>query len=184
MLCAEALFLSDAYSSKIYKSLVVEEGNDYFYSSLKFSVFKTFHDSEGSVGYSFNIKGKIFTIITDTGIITEEMHKYAEESDILFLEANYCPDMLDNGPYPLFLKKRIASDKGHLSNLDAVKFLEKLRESDYKLRKIYLCHLSDKNNCPDRLDSLLKESFGDNPVIDYRICRKGETVEGIPVRIN
>ena len=183
VMCSSTV-LSGAVSSKIYKSLIVEAGQEYKYNSLKFNVFKTFHDAEGSVGYSFNIKGKIFTIITDTGIITEEMHKYASDSDFLFLEANYCPDMLQNGPYPWFLKKRIASDTGHLSNIDAVNFLEKLHESDCKSRKIYLCHLSDKNNCPDKLDSLIKERFSEQPGIDYRICRKGETVTGIPVKIS
>ena len=182
VMCKDTVLGSD-HKNKIYKSLVVEDGKDYSYSSLNFSVFRTFHDSEGSVGYSFNIKGKIFTIITDTGIITEEMEKYALASDVLFLEANYCPDMLYAGPYPWFLKNRIASDHGHLSNYDAVGFLEKLKESGIRKRKIYLCHLSDKNNCPDRLESVIKESFGEEPEIDYRICRKGETVAGIPVNI-
>ncbi len=175
--------LESSVLSKIHKTLVVEEGKNYSYNSLEFSVFRTFHDSEGSVGYSFNIKGTVFTIITDTGIISEEMEKHALESDVLFLEANYCPDMLHNGPYPWFLKKRIASDKGHLSNQDAVKFMEKLDRNIDKDVKIYLCHLSDKNNCPDLLESLVNERIGSSDKIHFRICRKGETVEGIPVKI-
>ena len=67
---------------------------------------KHFMIQRARLGYSFNIKGKIFTIITDTGIINEEMEKFAEDSDFLFLEANYCPEMLQNGPYPWFLKKK------------------------------------------------------------------------------
>ncbi len=175
--------LSNSHLERIHESLVVEEGREYSYNSLNFSVFRTFHDSAGSVGYSFNIQGKIFTIITDTGVITEEMEKHASVSDVLFLEANYCPDMLENGPYPWFLKNRIASDHGHLSNNDAVEFIEKLHSTEKKDRKIYLCHLSDKNNCPDKLESLVRERLGGNPEIDCRICRKGETVEGIPVKI-
>ena len=174
--------LKSEYSDKIFKSLIVDEGREYTYNSLKFSVFKTYHDSDGSVGYSFSIKGTVFTIITDTGIISEEMEKLALASDILFLEANYCPDMLEAGPYPWFLKKRIASDLGHLSNHDAVAFMKKINISE-KSRMTYLCHLSDKNNCSEKLESLIKASFSDGMKINYRICRKGETVEGIPVKI-
>lgn len=176
--------LKSEYSDKIYESLIVEGGREYSFNNLKFSVFRTFHDSDGSVGYSFSLFGTVITIITDTGTISDEMEKHAADSDILFLEANYCPDMLERGPYPVFLKRRIASELGHLSNEDAVDFLGKLNENDNRKRKIYLCHLSDKNNCPDKLDSVIKESFGENPDIDYRICRKGETVEGHPVKVN
>ena len=175
--------LKSQYSGKIYKSLIVEGGREYSWNNLKFTVFKTFHDSDGSVGYSFNIKGTVFTIITDTGTITDEMEEHALESDVLFLEANYCPDMLENGPYPGFLKKRIASELGHLSNNDAVDFLKKVHNSDAenKKRMTYLCHLSDKNNSSDKLESLIKDNFQDD--FNYRICGKGETVEGNPITI-
>jgi phosphoribosyl 1,2-cyclic phosphodiesterase len=175
--------LKSEYSEKIFKTLIVENGKEYSYNNLNFSVFKTLHDSDGSVGYSFNIKGTIFTIITDTGIVTQEMEDHALVSDVLFLEANYCPDMLENGPYPWFLKKRIASDLGHLSNYDAVDFLKKIHNSDMKNKKrmTYLCHLSDKNNCSDKLESLIENNFEND--FNYRICRKGEIVEGSPITI-
>ncbi len=179
---SSGITLKREYAEKIYKILVVEKGKDYCYSNLKFSVFETSHDSEGSVSYSFEIDGVVFTIITDTGVVTEEMEKHAIRSDVLFLEANYCPEMLENGPYPWFLKKRIASEHGHLSNDAAVEFIKKIDNSQagVKKRMTYFCHLSDKNNCSDKLESIVRKSLPED--FNYRICRKGETVAGTPIK--
>lgn len=163
---------------KIYKRLSVEPGKDYSYGKLNFSVFPISHDSEGSVSYSFNIDGSVFTIITDTGIILKDMEQHAINANILFLEANYCPQMLADGPYPVYLKKRIDSHHGHLSNNDAVEFLSRIYNlMQIKNRMTYLCHLSDTNNCCEKLESVIKLNMPET--FRYRICRKGELVEGI-----
>jgi len=172
------VYLDRSETKKIYKRLNVESGKQYSYEKLSFSVFPISHDIAGSVSYSFNFSGFIFTIITDTGMILKDMEPHAINADILFLEANYCPKMLADGPYPLYLKKRIESHQGHLSNNDAVGFLSRI----YNLLKIknrmtYLCHLSDTNNCYEKLEDVIKINMPDT--FRYRICRKGELVEGI-----
>ncbi|MCL2793121.1 MAG: MBL fold metallo-hydrolase [Spirochaetaceae bacterium] len=172
------VFLNKSEMKKIYKRLNVEPGKEYCYGELGFSVFSTSHDSEGSVSYSFNFSGYTFTIITDTGKILKDMEQYAINADILFLEANYCPQMLADGPYPLYLKKRIESHHGHLSNDDAIGFLSGIYSfMQMKNRMTYLCHLSDTNNCYNKLENIIRYSMPET--FRYRICRKGELVEGI-----
>ncbi len=162
---------------RIYKRLNVEPGKNYSFEKLEFSVFPISHDSPGAVSYSFSIGGYTFTLITDTGVILSEMEHHAVNSDILFLEANYCPQMLAEGPYPFYLKKRIESHEGHLSNNDAVEFLSRIHKADNRNRMTYLCHLSDTNNCCEKLEDIIKSNMPET--FRYRVCRKGEPVPGI-----
>ncbi|MCL2704944.1 MAG: MBL fold metallo-hydrolase [Spirochaetaceae bacterium] len=172
------VYLDRSETKKIYKRLNVEPGKEYSYEKLNFSVFPISHDIEGSVSYSFNFSGIIFTIITDTGKILKDMEAHAINADILFLEANYCPQMLADGPYPLYLKKRIESNQGHLSNNDAVGFLSRIYNLlQIKNRMTYLCHMSATNNCYEKLEDVIKINMPET--FRYRICRKGELVEGI-----
>lgn len=67
-------------------------------------------------------------------------------SDYLVLEANYDQEMLRVGNYPQYLKDRIASDRGHLSNADCGEALA--NNATEKLKKVWLCHLSEENNHP------------------------------------
>jgi phosphoribosyl 1,2-cyclic phosphodiesterase len=122
-------------------------GKDYFFDSLKFRCFETSHDAQASVGFHFSLNDLAFTIITDTGLVSDEMMILAAKSDYLFLESNYSPELLHKGPYPEFLKRRILSNQGHLSNLDAAVSMSRLSEMEnLRLKKIFLCHLSEKNN--------------------------------------
>ena len=141
---------------------------------FSFTVFPTFHDAPDSVGYSFFMEGERVTIITDTGKTSDQMKALAEKSDVLFLESNYCPDMLKHGPYPVWLQKRILSEYGHLSNFDALEFVKSL--GCEKCRKVYLCHISDKNNTPEKV----QEVFDSAPLknIKYIICKRGIPVMG------
>ena len=150
-------------------------GETYTLDDFSFTVFKTFHDDPASVGYSFRYGDLRFTIITDTGKTSPEMERLSSDSDIIFLESNYCPHMLMNGPYPYYLKKRIMSECGHLSNFDALEFLNKLDSG--RRRAVYLCHISAKNNSPDRVREVFDGKIG--PQFDCHICRRGIPVPGI-----
>ncbi len=147
---------------------------------MLFTPFPTSHDAPSSLSYYFEIGGKKITVITDTGIVDEDMYNFALKSDILFLESNYSEEMLQEGGYPYFLKKRISSNVGHLSNFQSAHFLKELYESDHcQIKQIYLCHLSKNNNSvkvvEDEISSIYK---GDIP---YRICSRDEIINGIEV---
>lgn len=171
---AENLDVSQWVTRGFFKQIGITPGQSYNLDDFSFTVFPTFHDAPDSVGYSFFMEGERVTIITDTGKTSDQMKALAEESDILFLESNYCPDMLKHGPYPVWLQKRILSEYGHLSNLDALEFVKSLGCD--KCRKVYLCHISDKNNTPEKV----QEVFDSAPLknIKYIICKRGIPVMG------
>jgi phosphoribosyl 1,2-cyclic phosphodiesterase len=86
-------------------------------------------------------------IATDTGMPTEPMVEALREAHLVVLEANHDLKRLLNGPYPYYLKQRIQSPTGHLSNAQTCQALE--RALDDGPRWLWLAHLSKTNNTPD-----------------------------------
>ena len=113
--------------------------------------FATPHDSLASVGYRIEVQtgDGICNIgyATDMGCLTEETEEYLTGCDYVILESNHDLDMLWNGEYPYFLKKRIGGKNGHLSNADCASLAGRLANSGTK--GILLAHLSRENNTPD-----------------------------------
>ena len=108
--------------------------------------FHMSHDCAEGVGY------KIFTgddrkISTDLGYISDEVMGELETSDLVVLESNHDVGMLQNGPYPYPLKRRILSDVGHLSNAACAEALPGLAEKG--ATRFVLAHLSAENNTPE-----------------------------------
>ena len=96
----------------------------------------------------FNVysgKDKV-TVVTDTGVITDTILHRLDDSTLLVLEANYDPQMLRFGPYQPFLKQRVASDEGHLSNEMAAQALLMMKRPDFM--QVILAHRSENNNNP------------------------------------
>ena len=90
--------------------------------------------------------------------------KTAAEVEKIVKEANYDDDMLRKGPYPYYLKERIAGPRGHLSNDDAARFAAEMALCGTK--EIVLAHLSRENNTPQRaLDTVQRalEAAGLSP---------------------
>lgn len=122
----------------------VEKNKEARIGSFVVTPFGVPHDSTDNVGYMINIDGKIFSIITDCGHITDDIKSVINQSDYLVIEANHDLDMLANGPYPPYLKRRISGDNGHLSNKSCGEVLSECASS--RLQHVWLCHLSEKNN--------------------------------------
>lgn len=108
---------------------------------LKIDPIETSHDVP-SCGFRI---GK-FGIFTDTGRVTKEMERAIKGLKTVIIESNYDIDMLMNGPYPAFLKSRIMSDEGHLSNIQTGEFIDSFGKN---LELALLGHLSGNNNTPD-----------------------------------
>ena len=105
------------------------------------------HDASENVGYKIEVDGTVFVIMTDAGSVTGEMKGYIAEANYLVIEANHDVEMLLGGPYPQYLKDRILSPNGHLSNKDCGQVLaENMTE---RLKRVWLCHLSEENNHPE-----------------------------------
>ena len=84
------------------------------------------------------------TIVTDTGVISDSILHRMDDTTLLVLEANYDPHMLRFGPYQPFLKQRVASDEGHLSNEMAAQALLMMNRPDFM--QVILAHRSENNN--------------------------------------
>lgn len=114
------------------------------FDDLKIYAIKSSHDSVGSRNFIFESEGHSIVQITDTGYIKSKYFKLLQNREIYFLESNHDVEMLTHGPYPDWLKRRVLSDEGHLSNQAAGFYLSKLIGKNTK--KIYLMHLSEVNN--------------------------------------
>lgn len=140
------------YVRNIEKNVPVQIG------AFKITPFDVPHDSTENVGYMIEAGGIVFSIVTDCGHVTDEIRSVVARSNYLVIEANHDLDMLDNGPYPAFLKGRIKGPNGHLSNADCGETLAQSATS--ALRHVWLCHLSAKNNKPETaretVESLLR----------------------------
>lgn len=110
--------------------------------------FENSHDSIACLGYRVNMCGdRSVAVCTDTGYITDSAREALLGTDLVFLESNHEITMVQNGPYPYNLKRRILSRRGHLSNADCSAFAKELLESG--TTRLVLAHLSRENNHPD-----------------------------------
>lgn len=122
--------------------------------------------------FSYKIKNdKVISIITDIGHACKNVVESVNDSDMLVIESNHDLNMLEDGPYPYFLKKIIGSEVGHLSNLHSS--LCVLEHAKSKLKHVMLSHLSEVNNTPElalnTFSSLMKERIDLSPRISLSL---------------
>lgn len=106
--------------------------------------FAISHDAAQPVGYRLECAGKSVGIATDLGEYSDYTVEKLQHLDALLLEANHDVRMLQVGSYPYYLKQRILSEKGHLSNENAGQLLSRLLHDN--LKAVFLGHLSRENN--------------------------------------
>ncbi len=127
-----------------------EERNCFTYNmqigDLQIDFFRISHDAHQPVGMVFHHNGHSIGVLTDTGEITPMMIKLLHGVDGIIVEANHNLQMLKEGSYPAFLKHRIASSIGHLSNQQSAEALAKIVTKNTK--HVLLAHLSENNNTP------------------------------------
>lgn len=140
---------------------IIEAGRDFYIGPLKIRAFHTPHDTDESVGYRIEGSG-IFAIATDMGHVTDEIVENLLGADTALIEANHDVEMLSYGPYPVYLKRRILSDRGHLSNDDCAALARRLAEGG--ARRVILGHLSRENNTPEKALSAVRSALGGLPV--------------------
>lgn len=145
--------------------------------------FPTPHDVNGSVCYRIynHEKGTSMAVMTDLGRVNDGMKGFARSCDVILLESNYDPYMLEHGPYPWPLKKRISGGHGHISNPESAEAAEFFINNGTK--KFILGHLSPHNNTPDLARETFTTSLSDRGLvegIDYevKIAKKEGPTEG------
>jgi phosphoribosyl 1,2-cyclic phosphodiesterase len=129
---------------------------------LSVNAFPKLHDA--SEPHSFTVTGNGITIgiLTDIGSVCEQVVTNFSQCHAAFLEANYDEEMLENGRYPVFLKNRIRSDHGHLSNDQSLDLFTKHKAPF--MSHLLLSHLSQDNNNPRLVHDLFARHSGDTHI--------------------
>ena len=122
-------------------------GPDFEVGSLGVTAFPTPHDTPESMGFLIHMGAFRAAVCTDLGFVPDEVLARLRGAQYLLLEANHDVDLLRRGPYPPFLKDRVLSRRGHLSNEACANAVAECARSG--LRRVTLCHLSEENNSPD-----------------------------------
>ncbi|MDR2119128.1 MAG: MBL fold metallo-hydrolase [Tannerellaceae bacterium] len=126
---------------------IIEKEKPFTIRDFQITAFEVPHDSADNVGYHITFGNHAFTLATDVGHITDTVSAYMSKANHLIIEANYDEEMLMSGSYPQFLKERVSSPTGHLSNRETAEFLATHYHTE--LKDIWLCHLSRDNNHPE-----------------------------------
>lgn len=119
------------------------------------------HDAREPSQFVIGDGAKRLGILTDVGASTAHIEQVLSGCDALVLECNHDIDMLMRGPYPEFLKRRVAGRFGHLDNASAAALLSKLDRS--RLQHVVAAHLSEKNNRPELATGALADALGCSP---------------------
>lgn len=157
--------------------------------------FKKPHDVEEPCSFRIEVKGINIGIFTDIGCICDELCENLAKCHVAFLESNYDEAMLRDGKYPQHLKQRIASNLGHLSNIQAADIVEQVNPQH--LHTLILSHLSAENNHPrlaikafERFDGKYKiitasrYEAGELMTVDVNSCESSPKAITIPERLD
>lgn len=175
--CTEKMFKYIDYI-KDYEFIINDE---FEVGNITIKVIKTSHDTEDSNGYILYSSGHSLVYITDTGYINQKYFECLTNHNVYILESNHDIEMLNNGPYPYELRKRIYGDKGHLSNVDCSKYLTSFIGDRTKC--VMLAHLSEENNNPDiAYQTLIDKLDSSNKHVDnIIIAKQNEVTEFVEV---
>jgi phosphoribosyl 1,2-cyclic phosphodiesterase len=117
------------------------------------------HDAAEPCGFLIETPVGRATILTDLGAWHASLLEPLLASDLIILEANHDEEMLKRGPYPLYLKKRVLSDQGHLSNHHHAAAMVDVARNHRASPVVWLAHLSETNNTPDLAEQTVIDSL-------------------------
>lgn len=151
------------------KCIFVED--EFYINDVKIELIHTSHDAPYSVGFIIEKGNKSIVYVTDTGYINRKYLAKMVGKNAYLIESNHDEGMLMDGPYPRYLKERVISDRGHLSNKTTAKYLKKIVNSN--TNHIILAHLSEKNNTEEKaLEAMHEEEL--DKTIKIIIARQHE----------
>lgn len=106
------------------------------------------HDAREPTQFVFSHGAEKVGVLSDLGTVTPHVVRQFSGCTELLMEANHDRGMLLRGSYPQRLKRRIASDHGHLSNEQAHALLARLAHPQLT---VVIGHTSEENNDRDEL---------------------------------
>jgi phosphoribosyl 1,2-cyclic phosphodiesterase len=134
------------WDSRLKAVETIAAGENFTVGDITVSPFSIPHDAVDPVAFTFQAEGIKIGVVTDLGYVPELAKQHARGCDCLVIESNHDLDMLKVGPYPWFVKQRVMSRHGHLSNDATADFLS--GDYDGAAQVLVLAHLSEKNNHP------------------------------------
>ena len=123
---------------------VIDSHAAFVVDGLEIQPYPVPHDAREPVQYVFGDGDRRLGVLTDTGCSTPHIEAMLAGVDALVLECNHDAAMLENGPYPAGLKRRVGGRFGHLENSQSAALLDRLKHE--KLQCVMAAHVSRKNN--------------------------------------
>jgi phosphoribosyl 1,2-cyclic phosphodiesterase len=130
---------------------------------LSIQAFPKFHDAAEPHSFTVSNTNTTIGVFTDIGAACDHVKLHFQKCHAAFLEANYDEDMLENGRYPHYLKKRIRGGHGHLSNKQALDLFTQHRPAF--MSHLLLSHLSHDNNNPSLVQELFNQYAGATKIV-------------------
>lgn len=158
--------IAEKISARAVGSEVVPVEKSFEIGNLRVDSYACSHDSACCFGYRFKTADDSFASVTDTGCWSQELVDFLAPCRVIQLESNHDVDMLMKGSYSYPLKRRILSDKGHLSNVQTAEILDKLIGTCVK--KVILAHLSENNNTKELAFSAVLNMYTSRGVVEGR----------------
>lgn len=163
----------------------VKADEQFVINDMVINPFCVSHDANEPLAYTFESGEKRAGIITDLGVYTDYTIENLQGMNALLVEANHDVNMLQAGRYPYFLKKRIAGDRGHLSNEASGRLLDSILNDNIK--GVMLGHLSSENNYADlafetvRLEVNLSDSRYKADDFEITVAKRHEATKAIVI---
>lgn len=147
-------------------------------NDISIELIHTSHDAPYSVGFIIAYQNKSLVYVTDTGYINRRFLNKMINKNAYVIESNHDEQMLMDGPYPRFLKERVISDRGHLSNKTTASYLKKIIGKSTKI--VVLAHLSEKNNTEEKAIEAMQVADIDK-MVSIKIAKQYEELPMIEV---
>lgn len=153
---------------------IIKADQPFTYDELEITPFMISHDAKEPIGYVITHHNKKIVHLTDTGYVDQSYYSILENADLYVLESNHNPTKLMASPRPFLLKKRILSEKGHLSNEDACWLMNRF----VKDKAIWVVsHISEDCNSVLDIEEAIIKIFDDPTKIEIYYASQ----EGLPV---
>lgn len=146
---------------KIPKTQFFESGDALSIDGLTLQSYRVSHDAADPVNYILRCGDCQLGMASDLGQVSNLVRERLHRSHALVLESNYCPTMLQQGPYPPAVRQRIHGSHGHLSNGDMNSLLAGLLHDELQL--VVIVHISQENNTEELARSMASKVLGDHP---------------------
>ena len=152
----------------------IDADRPFMVGDMKVEAFHISHDAADPVAFRIESGNKACAVATDMGCYNRYTLNHLHDLDAILVEANHDENMLQAGPYPYPLKRRIMGEKGHLSNIASAMLLSQVLNDHMKAA--YLGHLSKTNNYADLAYATVLSELAMDPNCPYR---EGD----IPIRV-